>query len=132
MRTQQELDDWEKWELFKLDRPLPNFPFAVTIDTGASSGQAYIDHRAVTSHDAAALSAALNVKPGWVAVGEGLPEELERVLVLAWNGIQIAEYDTDTPGDDDWWQCELSLPGVTHWQPLPTPPASAEQKDNDK
>jgi hypothetical protein len=46
--------------------------------------------------------------------------------VLVWDGdsVSLASYDKVT---ESWWVLvEFSLDGVTHWQPLPTPPKAAK------
>ena len=66
---------------------------------------------------------------GWIPVGERLPEEEQEVLVWngggqclkPWQGHVLCEYR-----NGEWRESQESdlYPGITHWMPLPAPPAS--------
>jgi len=60
----------------------------------------------------------------WISVEERLPERNEPVLVVDESGVNVGSY---SPMLDDWWslQGDRMAPGpqVTHWMPLPEPPA---------
>ena len=74
-----------------------------------------------------ALSA-LSEPKGWVSVSERLPERETWVLVHngEWTGVGTYRYADD---ESECWQSETTEfiehlgPKVTHWQPLPAPPA---------
>ncbi len=76
-----------------------------------------------------AIAAACELMPRWIPVGERLPEEEQEVLVWngggqclkPWQGHVLCEYR-----NGEWRESQESdlYPGITHWMPLPAPPAS--------
>ena len=78
----------------------------------------------VTAADCALLLEALRAVPQWIPVGERLPELNAKVLVH-----KLGEPNTITPARlrQNGWSSPLSgfaIGNVTHWMPLPTPPAA--------
>ena len=63
---------------------------------------------------------AAQFKSEWVSVDERLPEPNVRVLVYSKVHKDHLISEIDEKGR--WWQTYTLLNGVTHWQPLPTPP----------
>jgi len=76
-----------------------------------------------------AIAAACELMPKWIPVTERLPEEEQEVLVWngggqclkPWQGHVLCEYR-----NGEWRESQESdlYPGITHWMPLPEPPAS--------
>ena len=72
--------------------------------------------------DAVAAAEKLAGLNRWIPVGERLPEEEQDVLVFTNEGTHVAALDEDgvwCPSHGDGWM----FPDVTHWMPLPEPPA---------
>lgn len=65
----------------------------------------------------------------WVPVKEKLPEIDQTVLVNTKYGILTLGY----AGEDKWWEAEgwhtAEEWGITHWMPLPEPPAESEDTE---
>jgi hypothetical protein len=63
---------------------------------------------------------------GWISVGDGLPEELIEVIVFTQNKHQSDIHTRVTIGSyfqNQWLGTDAEpMYGVTHWQPLPSPP----------
>jgi hypothetical protein len=76
-----------------------------------------------------AVAAACELMPRWIPVSERLPEEEQEVLVWngggqclkPWQGHVLCEYR-----NGEWRESQESdlYPGITHWMPLPAPPAN--------
>jgi hypothetical protein len=59
---------------------------------------------------------------GWISVDEGLPEEADYYIVTNGKEVRSAFYwECDTTFDEE--ETEELKGGVTHWMPLPAPPA---------
>lgn len=71
------------------------------------------------------IAAMLEGQPRWIPVGEQLPEEGVFVLVVV-----TGDVDTAFHLDGTWQQLAAIFKprAVTHWQPLPAPPAPATAK----
>jgi hypothetical protein len=65
----------------------------------------------------------------WISVNERMPESRKMVLVFAkgmntLTGIRMASYDKTEPASMYWHGIIMGHErGVTHWMPLPDPPA---------
>ncbi len=71
-----------------------------------------------------AIAAACELMPKWIPVSERLPEKNTLVLVhTEMDANHVASID-----DGNEWFCnyggEWLFPNVTHWMPLPEPPAN--------
>jgi len=80
-----------------------------------------------------------DMMPRWIPVGERLPKEYETVLVATDGGVSAGEIrfpDSECDMDEPWWMVFknrrdqsvswagfVSFANVTHWMPLPEPPA---------
>jgi hypothetical protein len=68
---------------------------------------------------------------GWISVDDRLPEDKDKVLINCEHGVTLAEYTKFTNGNSMWWaivaigtyEDGANAKNVTHWQPLPPPPA---------
>ena len=68
---------------------------------------------------------------GWISVSEKKPNNKDKVLVSCEHGVTMAEYTKFDNGNEMWWavlcigtyEDSGDAKQVTHWQPLPCPPA---------
>lgn len=84
-------------------------------------------------HSAAELAASMAVQapvrevPGWQPIGDSLPSDDCRVLAATWfdmTQVQQVEVVSFRAGSGTFSDCN-----VTHWQPLPEPPAAPVQQE---
>jgi len=69
-------------------------------------------------------------KDGWISVDDGLPDEKRKVIVYVNRLNYYPNYISTSFRQDGTWREESgNYHNITHWQPLPTPPAiKSEQK----
>ena len=68
---------------------------------------------------------------GWISVNETKPNNKDKVLVNCEHGVTMAEYTKFDNGNEMWWavlyigtyEDSGDAKQVTHWMPLPCPPA---------
>lgn len=72
----------------------------------------------------------------WIVCSDKLPEEDEPVLIVLDGGVRIGELRREHPSWDETWESYIywddpeddgqgwDWESVSHWMPLPTPPAS--------
>ncbi len=68
---------------------------------------------------------------GWISVNENKPNNKDKVLVSCEHGVTMAEYTKFDNGNEMWWavlcigtyEDSGDAKQVTHWMPLPCPPA---------
>jgi len=68
---------------------------------------------------------------GWISVNENKPNNKDIVLVNCEHGVTMAEYKKFDNGNEMWWAVlgigtyddSGDATQVTHWMPLPCPPA---------